>query len=50
MKKKIFLILAIISVLACIFAISISAATIYKTADGTTLFSYVDEDKNHKFE
>ena len=50
MKKKIFLILAIMSVLACIFAISISAATIYKTADGTTLFSYVDEDKNHNFE
>ena len=50
MKKKIFLMLAIMAMLVCVFAISVSAKTVYKTADGTTLFSYVDENGDYDFD
>lgn len=50
MKKKFFLTFVVISILIFVFAISVGASTIYKTEDGTTLFSYVDEDGNHIFD
>ena len=40
MKKKILLVLAIASLLVCIFAISVSASTIYKDSEGNQIFSY----------
>ena len=40
MKKKILLTLLIVSALACLFTISISAATIYNDAEGNELYSY----------
>ena len=50
MKKKTLFMLAVMAILVCVFAISVSAATIYKTEDGTELFRYVDEDANGDFE
>ncbi len=50
MKKKIFLMLTVMAIFVCVFAISVSAATVYKTADGTTLFSYVDENADYDFD
>ena len=50
MKKKILLMLAIISMLVCVFAISVSAATVYKTENGTKLFSYVEENNDFIFD
>ena len=44
MKKRILLVALMVAVLAVAFAISASAATIFKTADGTELFSYVVND------
>ena len=40
MKRKIFLILAMVMLLACVFVISASAASIYRDQDGNELFSY----------
>ena len=40
MKKRILLCLCIIAMLACIFAISTSASTIYKDANGNEMFRY----------
>ena len=50
MKRKILLTLAIVLALACVFAVSVCAATVYKTANGETLFSYVDENGDYDFE
>ena len=50
MKKKFGLMLALMAALICALAISVSAATIYKTDDGTTLFSYVDENNDFIFD
>ena len=50
MKKRIYLIAFMIALFACIFAISVSADVIYKSADGTELFRYVDDDTNGDFE
>ena len=40
MKKKILLFLCIVSMLVCLLAISISASTIYKDANGNEMFRY----------
>ena len=40
MKKKLLLIVSMLALLVCLFAISVSAATIYKDANGTELFRY----------
>ena len=45
MKKRLLLMLALTVVLACAFALSISAATIYKDTNGNTMFSF-EMDKN----
>ena len=50
MKKKIFLVLAVMAMLVCVFAISVSAATVYKTENGDTLFSYTDENNDYIFD
>ena len=50
MKKKIILTLAVISMLICLFAISVSASTIYQTSDGKVLFSYTDENNDYIFD
>lgn len=50
MKKKIILALTLVAMLACIFAISVSAATVYKTENGTELFRYVDENGDYDFD
>ncbi len=50
MKKKLLLAIAMIAMLVCILAISVSAATLYKDADGNTLFSYVDENNDYDFD
>lgn len=50
MKKKILLMLAIMAMLICVFAVSAQAATIYKAEDGTQLFSYVDENNDYVFD
>ena len=50
MKKKVFLILLMVSILACVFAISASASTIYKTENGETLFSYTDDNGDYIFD
>lgn len=50
MKKKIILALTLAAMLACIFAISVSAATVYKTENGTELFRYVDENGDYDFD
>ena len=50
MKKKIFLMLAVMAMLVCVFAISVSAATVYKTENGDTLFSYIDENDDYIFD
>ena len=40
MKKKLFLVALMLTVVVCALAISVSAATIFKTEDGTQLFSF----------
>lgn len=50
MKKKILLMLAIMSMLVCVFAISASAATVYKAEDGNELFRYVEENNDFIFD
>lgn len=50
MKKKILLTLLLVSMLALMFAVASSAATLYKTADGTTLFTAVDENADRIFD
>ena len=50
MKKKILFTILLVSLLTCIFAISASAAVIYKTADGETLFTAQDENADRIFE
>ena len=50
MKKKILLTLLLVSMLALMFAVASSAATLYKTADGTTLFTGVDENADRIFD
>ncbi len=50
MKRKLFLLAVMVIAIVSMLAISASAATIYKTADGTTLFSYVDEDADYDFD
>lgn len=50
MKKKLFLAIAMIAMLLCILAISVSASVIYKDTDGNTLFSYVDENNDYDFD
>lgn len=50
MKKKIILALTLVAMFACIFAISVSAATVYKTENGTELFRYVDENGDYDFD
>ena len=50
MKKKILLTLVLVSMLALMFAVASSAATLYKTADGTTLFTGVDENADRIFD
>jgi len=46
MKKKILLMLAMISLMACIFVIGINAATVYRDGDGNELFSYEVDSNN----
>lgn len=48
--RKIILTVAVVAMLVCIFAISVSAATVYKNADGEELFSYVDENNDYIFD
>ena len=50
MKKKILFTILLVSLLTCIFAISASAAVIYKTADGEILFTAQDENADRVFE
>ncbi|MBO5378948.1 MAG: leucine-rich repeat protein [Clostridia bacterium] len=50
MKKKLILALTLVAMLACIFAISVSAATVYKTENGAELFRYVDENGDYDFD
>ena len=50
MKKKILLTLVLVSMLALMFAVASSAAILYKTADGTTLFTGVDENADRIFD
>ncbi len=50
MKKKILLISLMVALIACLFAISISAATIYKDSAGNELFRYVDENADYDFD
>ncbi len=50
MKKKIILALTVMAMLVCIFAVSVSAATVYKTENGTELFRYVDENGDYDFD
>ena len=50
MKKKILLTLLLVSMLSLVFAVASSAATLYKTADGTTLFTAVDENADRIFD
>ncbi|MBO5262337.1 MAG: leucine-rich repeat domain-containing protein [Clostridia bacterium] len=44
MKKRIYLVLAMIALLACAFAISVNATTVYVDEDGNQLFSYEVDD------
>ncbi len=48
--RKIILTFAVMAMLVCIFAISVSAATVYKNADGEELFSYLDENNDYIFD
>ena len=50
MKKKILLTLLLVSMLSLVFAVTASAAIVYKTADGTTLFTAVDENADRIFD
>ena len=50
MKKKILFTVLLVSLLACMLAFSASAATIYKTEDGNTLFSATDENSDRIFD
>ncbi len=50
MKKKILLLTVFAAMLVCLFAISTSAATIYKDENGNTLFTYVDENGDYDFD
>ena len=50
MKKKILLISLMVMLLVCLFAISVSAATIYKDAQGNELFRYVDANADYDFD
>lgn len=50
MKKKILFISLLVSLFTCFFALSASAAVVYKTADGETLFTAVDENADRIFE
>ena len=50
MKKRILLMLSMVFVFALVLAFSVSAATIYKTADGTVLFTAVDENADRIFD
>lgn len=50
MKKKLLLAIAMIAMLVCVLAISVSASVIYKDTSGKQLFSYVDEDGNWDFD
>ena len=50
MKKKVLLILSMVFVFALVLAFSVSAATIYKTSDGTELFRFVDENGDYDYD
>lgn len=50
MKKKILFSLILTVLLTCLFVVGVSAATIYKDANGTELFRYVDENNDYVFE
>ncbi len=50
MKKKLIFITLMVSLLVCIFALSASAATIYRDESGAELFRYTDADSNFDFD
>lgn len=50
MKKKVLFTLLLVSMLSLVFAVTASAAIVYKTADGTTLFTGVDENADRIFD
>ena len=50
MKKRLLFLTVLVVALVALLAISASAAVVYKTADGTTLFSYVDANSDYDFD
>ena len=50
MKKKLLLLTVFVMLFVCLFVVSASAKTIYKDAEGNTLFSYVDDNGDKVFD
>lgn len=46
MKRKLFIFLAIVAFAICVFALAVGASTIYKDAQGNTLFSFEMDSSN----